>query len=73
MRIAADVVNIVRKHEATVHFACGKCNRANACSILELITLGAAKGAEIKIIAEGQDEKVVTEKLINMFDQGEGI
>ena len=73
MRVAADVVNLVRKHDVTVHLACGNCKIANACSIMELITLGAGKGEEIQITAEGLDEESVTAQLSQMFEQGDGI
>jgi len=73
MRVAAGVVNLVSKHAAAVHLACGDCKKANACSILELITLGVEKGAKIEITAEGRDEEIVTEQLSQMFEQGDGI
>ena len=73
MRVAADVVRLVREHDATVQVSCDGCKHANACSVLELLTLAAGKGQQVIITAEGQDENLVTEQLAHMFEQGDGI
>lgn len=41
-------------------------------SILGLLTLGAAKGTEISIIAEGEDEEKAVEELIQLIKSGFG-
>jgi phosphotransferase system HPr (HPr) family protein len=72
-RVAAQVVNIAQGHESDVHIQCDGCPRANACSILELLMLGAGKGTRLELIVDGSDEKVVMKKLSEVFDQGGGI
>ena len=43
-------------------------DRINAKSIMGIITLGAAYGTELKIIAEGEDEEAVIETLVKLFE-----
>jgi len=42
--------------------------RINAKSIMGIITLGAAYGTKLKIIAEGEDEAVAIETLVKLFE-----
>ena len=72
-RVAAQVVGVVRRHEATVHIRCQGCPRANACSMLELLTLGAANGTRLDVRAEGPDAALVIEALTEVFEEGNGI
>ena len=73
LRVAAEVVKSVKEHNSTVHLLCKGCPNANACSILELIQLGAGKGTEIQITAEGGDEYSVLNSLMEIFSDGAGI
>jgi len=43
-------------------------DRINAKSIMGIITLGAGYGAEVKIIADGEDEKEAIEALVKLFE-----
>jgi phosphocarrier protein len=43
-------------------------DRINAKSIMGIITLGAAYGTEIKIIAEGEDEEAAVSALVRLFE-----
>jgi phosphocarrier protein len=43
-------------------------NQINAKSILGVITLGAAYGTEIKIIADGEDEQDAVDAIVHLFD-----
>jgi phosphocarrier protein len=43
-------------------------DRINAKSIMGIITLGAAYGTEIKIIAEGEDEQEAVDALVKLFE-----
>jgi phosphocarrier protein len=59
--------------QTTKNFQCGiyfeKDNdRINGKSIMGIITLGAAYGTEIKIIAEGPDEQAAVDALVKLFD-----
>ena len=73
LRVAAEVVKSVKKHSSTVHVRCKDCPKANACSIMELILLGAEKGTEIQITAQGGDEDAVLDSLSEIFSDGAGI
>lgn len=43
-------------------------DRINAKSIMGIITLGAAYGTDIKIIAEGEDEEAAVDTLVKLFE-----
>ncbi len=73
LRVAAEVVKRVVKQDSTVHIHCKDCPRANACSILELLLLGAENGTEIQITAEGNDEDTILNSLTEVFSEGGGI
>lgn len=73
LRVAARIVKEMQNHQAAVHFHCAGCPRANACSIFELLKLGATRGTALEIVAEGPDEEAVLRALIEVFDAGAGI
>jgi len=43
-------------------------DRINAKSIMGIITLGAAYGTELKLIAEGEDEAAAVDALVKLFE-----
>ncbi len=49
---------------------CKGCEKANGCSILELLMLGAKQGTELEIIAEGGDEEKSVEQIVGVFGEG---
>ena len=73
LRMAARIVKEMQNHQAAVHFHCAGCPRANACSIFELLKLGATRGTPLEIVAEGPDEDATLRALIEVFDAGAGI
>ena len=73
LRVAAEVVKMTQDRDATVHLKCHGCPKVNACSILELLTLGASVGDQIELQAEGPDEDDVVTDLTNLFEEGAGI
>ncbi len=74
MRIASTVAGVARDHRTTtVHMSCGNCQKANACSVLELLMLEAHRGTRLEIVVDGPDEAVVLQTLTELFEQGEGI
>ena len=73
LRVAARIVKEMQNHQATVHLHCVGCPRANACSIFELLKLGARRGTPLEIVAEGPDEEAVLQALAEVFDAGAGI
>jgi phosphocarrier protein len=42
-------------------------DRINGKSIMGIITLGAAYGSEIKILADGEDEQAAVDALVHLF------
>jgi phosphocarrier protein len=66
-RPAALVVQITKDFKSNIYIEKGA-DRINAKSIMGIITLGAAYGTEIKIIAEGEDEQDAVKMLVNLFE-----
>jgi phosphocarrier protein len=66
-RPAALLVQTTKDYKCTIHFEKGN-DRINAKSIMGIITLGAAYGSEIKIIAEGEDEEAAVKALVRLFE-----
>ena len=73
LRVAGQVVKAAQRHQSRLHVTCEGCTRANACSILELLTLGASRGTPLEIVAEGPDEDAALRALAEVFKEGEGI
>jgi phosphocarrier protein NPr len=46
---------------------------ADAGQVLQLLTLGAACGAELTISAEGDDAEAALDALVELFDENFGI
>ena len=66
-RPAAVLVEAAKDFKSTIHFE--KDNyRINGKSILGIITLCAEYGAELNIIAEGEDEKEAVQAILRLFD-----
>jgi phosphocarrier protein len=66
-RPAALLVQITKDFKSNVYFEKDE-DRINAKSIMGIITLGAAYGTELKIIAEGEDEQDAVKKLVRLFE-----
>ena len=73
LRVAAQIVNEVRQRRSTVHLRCEGCPLANACSVFELLKLGASKGTTLEILADGPDEDAALQALCELFTGGAGI
>jgi phosphotransferase system HPr (HPr) family protein len=52
---------------------CKGCEKADACSIMELLLLNVTQGAEILVSVNGADEKMVLDILTDFFEHGSGI
>lgn len=72
MRSAAKVVQAAKKHKSKIYL-CHNCKFADTCSILEVLTLAAAKDAEVAIIVDGPDEKEAINDVLRSFANGAGI
>ena len=73
LRVAAQVVKAAQHRQATVHVQCAGCPRANACSIFELLKLGAARGTPLEIVVDGPDEEAALDAVAGLFEGGGGI
>ena len=66
-RPAALLVQTTKDFKCSVYFEKGN-DRINAKSIMGIITLGAAYGTVIKIIADGEDEETAVKALVRLFE-----
>jgi phosphocarrier protein len=66
-RPAAILVQAVKDFKANIFFEKGG-DRINAKSIMGILTLAASYGTELKILAEGEDEKQAVETIIRLFE-----
>jgi phosphocarrier protein len=66
-RPAALVVQTTKNFVCNIYLERGR-DRINAKSIMGVITLGAAYGTVIRIIAEGEDEQAAVETLTRLFE-----
>ena len=66
-RPAAVIVQAAKDFKANIYFEKGN-DRINAKSIMGILTLAAVYGAEIKIIAEGEDETLAIDTISHLFE-----
>ena len=66
-RPAAVLVQAAQDFSSNIYFEKGR-DRINAKSIMGILTLAAAYGTELKIIAEGEDEEQAVETIVRLFD-----
>jgi phosphocarrier protein len=70
-RPAALIVQTTKDFRSSLYFEKENGDRINAKSIMGILTLGASYGMELKIIAEGEDEKdeaLAVETLVRLFE-----
>jgi len=65
-RPAALLVQATKDFSCNIYIEKGN-NRINAKSIMGIITLGAAYGTELKIIADGEGEEEAVKTLVRLF------
>ena len=70
LRIAARIVNEVQHRQSEVHVRCKDCPWANACSIFELLKLGAAEGTPLEVTVEGVDEEDTFQVVAGLIERG---
>lgn len=73
LRVAARIVSEVQHRQSEVHVRCKGCPWANACSIFELLKLGAAEGTPLEVTVEGVDEDDTLQVLADLIEAGKGI
>ena len=72
-RAASQLVKVANKFESSIRL-----NRvdtsmfADAKSILNILTLAAAKGTELILVVEGADENAAMESIVALFENGFG-
>jgi len=66
-RPSALLVQTTKNYKSNIYIEKNS-DRINAKSIMGIITLGAAFGTELKIIAEGEDEEAAVESLVKLFE-----
>lgn len=71
-RVALRVIEASKEIKSQVTI-CKDCVKADGCSILELLLLGAKKGSEIELVVNGVDEEKGIATLSNIFEDGSGI
>lgn len=70
LRVASQVAKIALRSGGTIQIRCTKGRpRANACSVLELLTLGATAGTPLEIVADCPNEDAVLNELTELFNQ----
>jgi len=72
LRVAGQVVDAARRFGVDVTI-CKGCEKADGCSILQLLMLGAAEGSEIEVIVEGKESCEALSSLMGIFSDGGGI
>ena len=66
-RPAAILVEVSKNFKSSIHIEKDDF-RINGKSILGIMTLGARYGMELKIIAQGEDEKEAVEAIVRLFE-----
>ena len=66
-RPAAVLVQVAKDFSSNIYLEKGN-NRINAKSIMGILTLAASYKTELKIIAEGEDEKAAVEAIARLFE-----
>lgn len=66
-RPAAMIVQVAAKYTSKIYFEKDD-ERINGKSIMGVITLGAGYNAELKIIADGNDEEEAIETIVRLFE-----
>lgn len=71
LRQAVDIARMVRRLRSQVTLVTTK--RADARSAYDVLMLGAQRGSEITVRAEGPDAEVAVQRLAELFSDGSGI
>ena len=71
-RVALRVVEACRKSGSDIT-VCKGCEKADGCSIMQLLMLGAAQGSEVDVVVDGGNEQQSMRDLTDIFSGGAGI
>ena len=72
MMPSAKVVRCAQQFKSQITL-CHQCKEANACSLLQILTLGAPFWADVEIVASGPDENEAIDSMLEVFNDGGGI
>jgi phosphocarrier protein HPr len=73
LRVAGEIVKLAQSHQCQLSLSCNGCKYVNACSIMQLLTLGATKGTRVDVQADGPDAEAVLKELSSILGDGAGI
>lgn len=73
LRVAGQIVKVAQAHACSLSLSCDGCKHADACSIMQLLSLGAAQGSKIEVVADGPDAEIAMDKLSCILSDGGGI
>ncbi len=73
LRVAAEIVEIAKKHNSKVCISCEDCPDADGCSVMQLLLLGASCGKKVRVSVDGPDEDKTAAEISKVFNDGEGI
>jgi phosphocarrier protein HPr len=68
-RAAAMLVKLEKAFDAQLFLECGGC-QVNARSIMQILSLDAARGAQITVCADGPDAEAMLQAVEKMFAEG---
>ena len=71
-RPASRIVGLAARYKAAITLANGKGRAVNAKSIMEVLTLGATKGAVLTIRAQGEDAEAAVAEITALIVSGFG-
>lgn len=71
-RPAAEIAEICRNFDGKVTI-CKGCDKADGCSILEVLLLGVEKGSTVEVVVDGNDDVNTLCRIIDVFESGAGI
>ncbi len=70
-RAAAKLVRLAEQFESEIHLVCTDSTESvDATSILNILTLAAAKGRTLQLEIDGEDEDIAFEKVSTLFRDG---
>ncbi len=72
LRVAGQVVDAAKRFNVDVTI-CKGCEKADGCSILQLLMLTAPEGCELEITVKGDQERDAMDELKGLFSDGGGI
>lgn len=73
LRVAAQIVEVVRSHSARVRLSRVNERESAGESVMELLLLDAPPGSSIHLEVDGPDEEFVANQISDLFSDGAGI